>query len=79
MNLLVDETHKIVELWLTNAEQQDPAFAAHVEQLCAEWHEKKYRAVVFCSGKRELYGLTEGLLLHNRTAAAHRELEEGPR
>ena len=31
--------------------------------------------MVFRSGRRDLLDLTEGLLLHNRTAAARRDLE----
>lgn len=75
MNLVVDEEKKIVELWLTAAEQNDPALMSSLKPLYGAWRKKQYRPVVFRSGGRNLLDLTEGLLLHNRTVAAHRDLE----
>ncbi len=61
----VDEKRKILMLWLTQAEDADEAFK---KSLLAEIEEGKmdeYRLIVFSSGKRELFSMTEGLLLHN--------------
>lgn len=75
MKMFVDEEKKIVELWLTAAEQNDTALMESLKPLYGAWREKQYRPVVFRSGRRDLLGLTEGLLLHNRTVAARRDLE----
>lgn len=75
MKMFVDEQKKIVELWLTAAEQNDPTLMESLKPLYGAWCEKKYRPVVFRSGGRDLLDLTEGLLLHNRTVSARRDLE----
>ena len=77
MKMFVDEQKKIVELWLTTAEQNDLALMESLKPLYGAWREKMYRPVVFRSGGRDLLDLTEGLLLHNRTVAARRDLERG--
>lgn len=77
MKMFVDKDKKIVELWLTTAEQNDPALMGSLKPLYEAWCEKKYRPVVFQSGGRDLLDLTEGLLLHNRTVAARQDLERG--
>ena len=77
MKMSVDKDKKIVELWLTTAEQNDPALMESLKPYYGAWREKKYRPVVFRSGGRDLLDLTEGLLLHNRTVAARRDLECG--
>lgn len=77
MKMFVDDKKKIVELWLTAAEQNDPALMESLKSLYGAWREKQYRPVLFRSGGRDLLDLTEGLLLHNRTVAARRDLERG--
>ena len=75
MKIFVDDEKKIVEFWLTVAEQNNSALMDSLKPLYGAWHEKNYRAVVFRSGNRDLLDITEGLLLHNRTLAARRDLE----
>ena len=75
MKMSVDEEKKIVELWLTAAEQNDTALMESLKLLYEAWRERQYRPVVFRSGRRDLLDLTEELLLHNRTVAARRDLE----
>lgn len=77
MKMFVDEQKKIVELWLTTAEQNDPGLMESLKPLYGTWREKQYRPVVFRSGGHDLLDLTEGLLLHNRTVAARQDLECG--
>lgn len=77
MKMLVDKDKKIVELWLTTAEQNDRTLMESLKPLYGAWREKQYRPVVFRSGGRDLLDLTEGLLLHNRTVAARRDLKRG--
>lgn len=77
MKMFVDKDKKIVELWLTAAEQNDSALMDSLKPFYGAWREKQYRPVVFRSGSRDLLDLTEGLLLHNRTVAARQDLERG--
>lgn len=75
MKIIVDNEKKIVEFWLTTAEQNDSALMDSLKPLYGAWHEKNYCPVVFRSGNRDLLNITEGLLLHNRTMASRRDLE----
>lgn len=75
MEMHVDHQKKIVEVWLTTREQQDAALMEGLRAQYRQYGEKKYTVAVFCSGRRALTGLTEKLLLHNRTAAARKDLE----
>lgn len=68
----MDHSAKLVIIWLTKAEQADPALRASVRAQYADYHIKRYRIVEFLSGTRDLYAQTEGLLLRNRMAAASR-------
>lgn len=77
MKMFVDKDKKIVELWLTTAEQNDQTLMESLKPLYGAWREEQYRPVVFRSGTRDLLDLTAGLLLHNRTVAARRDLERG--
>lgn len=76
MTQIIDDKNKIVELWLTNAEQNDVALLESLKSLYGTWRERSYQPVVFRSGGRDLTDLTEGLLLHNRTVAARRDLAQ---
>lgn len=74
MKIELDRQKKIVEIWLTNQEQQDAAVMESLDDYYRHYQAEKYRVTVFLSGKWELRGLTEELLLHNRRAAAKAEL-----
>lgn len=50
MKMSVDEEKKIVELWLTAAEQNDTALMESLKPLYEAWRERQYRPVVFRSG-----------------------------
>lgn len=76
MKMQVNHQNKIVEVWLTNNEQQDAALMEGLQAHYQQYKEKKYKVAVFYSGKRDLTDLTEELLLHNRTVAARREVEQ---
>lgn len=70
----MNHTAKQILIWLTRAEAADTALRERVRGQYDALRAQKYRLVEFCSGERERYGLTEGLLLHNRTVAAKRDL-----
>ena len=63
MNIL--EKSKIVEVWLTNEDQQNMEIEFEVERICTKWSGKKYKIAVIRSGNGDLFSSTEGLLLNN--------------
>jgi len=75
LKIEINRQSKIVELWLTNAEQQDASFMEGLPDYYEPYQAEKYRVAIFLSGSQELAGATEELLLHNRTVAAKSEQE----
>ena len=66
MEVCVKDSLKIVEIWLTNAEQCTAALRESLQPLFDEYKQKKYKVAVFESGQDDLLYNTAGLLLHNR-------------
>ena len=66
---------KLVEIWLTKAESDDDVFRRKLEPIFAEYKKKKYRVVVFSSGKGDILELTKDLLKHNLELSVRKELE----
>ena len=75
MEFILDEKHKFAEIWMTNADQADPAIEAQAQRLCKEWRAKGYLPVIYRSGKEDLYEMTSALLVSNRNRMARREAE----
>lgn len=75
MDIYKNETSKILEIWMTNADQKDEACAAKVKQLIKKWHDKGFLPVVYKSGSEGLTENTSALLVTNRNRAARREVE----
>ena len=71
----VRDDMKLVEIWLTKAESEDEAVNRELEPLYAEYKKKKYRVVVFSSGKGDMLELTKDLLKHNLELSVRKELE----
>lgn len=72
---VVRDDMKLVEIWLTKAESEDEAVNRELEPLYAEYKKKKYRVVVFSSGKGDMLELTKDLLKHNLELSVRKELE----
>ncbi len=72
MELNVHDNTRIVEVWLTNAEKNDPAVQARLNDLCAKYMEKKFTVAVFHSGGGDLYQNTRELLAYNKRRCAQR-------
>lgn len=70
MELNVHNNTKIVEVWMTNDEKNDPAVQAKLKELYAKYKGKKYTVAVFQSGGRDLYQSTRDLLAYNRRKCA---------
>ena len=62
----VNDSGKIVEIWLTNQEKTDTALQNNLKQLYKKYKDKKYLVAVFESGERDLFEGTRDLLLHNQ-------------
>lgn len=71
----VHDDMKLVEIWLTKAESDDDVFRRKLEPIFAEYKKKKYRVVVFSSGKGDMLELTKDLLKHNLELSVRKELE----
>jgi len=66
IELQVHDSERIVEIWLTSAEKKDQQLQQLLQPVFANYKAKKYKVAVFCSGQRNLFDSTAGLLLHNR-------------
>jgi len=64
---------KIVEVWLTRAEQEDKALREQLSRMYADYKAKKYKVAEYRSGSAELYAATRDLLLYNRKRIAELE------
>ena len=66
IELHVHDSERIVEIWLTSAEKKDKQVQEMLQPVYANYKAQKYKVAVFCSGQRDLFDSTAGLLLHNR-------------
>ena len=79
MELKVHDNSKIVEVWMTNAEKNDPAVQARMKELYAKYKEKKYTVAVFQSGGGDLYQSIHDLLAYNKKKCAEIAMQRAPR
>lgn len=70
MEINTHEDKKIVEIWLTNAEQEDASVKARLNLLFAKYKNDGYTVVVFKSGKKDLFQCTADLLRNNHMGEA---------
>ena len=73
MEISIRDAQKIVEIWLTNSEKNDPAIAARLKPLYRAYQKQKYTVAVFQSGGADLLGCTRDLLRYNRKRVAELE------
>lgn len=71
----INEQSKIVELWLTRAERDDPALRESLRPIYRQYKDQKYLVAVFLSGEEELYQQTRDLLRYNRRRQAEKEVQ----
>jgi len=74
LEINVYDDRKIVEVWLTHAEQDNPAIMKGLEPMYQAYHPKKYTIAVFLSGNRDLYQQTSDLVCYNRKRIAEMEV-----
>ncbi len=65
MEINAKDDLKLVEIWVTNDEQQSEGFEKKLEGICEENKAAGCKTVVFRSGNKNLYDCTEGLVLNN--------------
>ena len=65
MEINAKDDLKLVEIWVTNDEQQSEGFEKKLEEICEENKAEGCKTVVFGSGSKNLYDCTEGLILNN--------------
>ena len=69
----VYDNNKYVSIWLTKAEAADTQLRESLTPLYQKYKDKKYRVVVFESGKGALPTLTSDMLKHNLDLIAQNE------
>jgi len=79
MEINVNNSTRIVEIWLSNAEKNDDEIRQSLKPLFKEWKAQKYLPVVYESGEGDLKESILGLLRHNREVLAKRQLAEEKR
>jgi hypothetical protein len=73
IELNIHDEQKYLSVWLTKAESADSALKESLKSLYSEYKQKKYRVVVFESGRGDLPTLTKDLLKHNIELSVQKE------
>lgn len=73
IELNIHDEQKYVSIWLTKDEAADSDLRENLKPLYSEYKQKKYRVVVFESGRGDLPMLTRDLLKHNIELSAQKE------
>ena len=76
MEINVRDDRKIVEVWLTNQEQQDELLQKQLEDIYQQYGKKKYFVAIFKSGNQDLVEETSALLRYNRKKSAEQEVRK---
>ena len=76
MDMNVFDDKKIVEIWLTKTEKNDPELRAGLKDIFAEWKKEKYTVGVYESGGKDLYCSTRDLLIYNKKRLAELEVRK---
>ena len=75
MEIYVRDDEKLIEVWLTRQEQEDPERKRQLEKIYRMGKEKRCLVAVFLSGREELGELTSAMLRHNRDKLARQEVQ----
>lgn len=70
MEVRISDERRLVEVWLTNAEKDDPTVRESLRPLYAKYKLKKYLVAVYASGGCDLYQSTLNLLSYNQKRLA---------
>lgn len=75
MVMSVLEDHKLVQIWLTNEEKDDPDVHARLKPVYAENKRQGFQTVVYKSGHQDLKEGIRDLLLYNKRKLAELEVQ----
>ena len=70
LEMRVHEGKRLVEVWLTKSEKNQPQLRAELQTIYAQYKPRKYMVAVFQSGEQPLYPCVRDLLLYNRQRSA---------
>lgn len=76
MEINVRDDKKTVDIWLTNAEKNDPALREDLNDIYKKYKEMKYLVAVFESGEKDLYQGTLDLLAYNKRRIPELEVKK---
>ncbi|MBQ2903596.1 MAG: hypothetical protein IJE48_04290 [Clostridia bacterium] len=76
MEINVRDDKKIVDIWLTNAEKNDPVLRKGLNDIYKKYKEMKYLVAVFESGEKDLYQGTLDLLAYNKRRIPELEVKK---
>lgn len=79
MEMNVHDDQKMVDIWLTKTEKNDPEIHQSLQDIYKEYQKKNYLVAVFESGGQDLYQNTLDLLRYNRRRSAEREVQRKKR
>ena len=77
MRMQIHEQSKMVELWLTQEEKNDPVFREGLKPIYEKYRAQKYLVAVFLPGEEDLYQQTRDLLVYNRRKLAEEQVRGG--
>ena len=70
MEININDSKKMIDIWLTSAEKNDPKIQDWLHSVYAKYKPQKYLVAVFASGDQDLYVSTLDLLAYNRRRCA---------
>ena len=76
LEMNVRDDKKIVDIWLTNAEKNDPVLREGLNDIYKKYKEMKYLVAVFESGEKDLYQGTLDLLAYNKRRIPELEVKK---
>jgi hypothetical protein len=79
LEINVRDDKRLVDIWLTNAEKNDPEIRAGLQDIYDECKKKKYLVAVYESGERDLYRSTLDLLAYNKRRCAELDVKREKR
>ncbi len=76
MQIQIHDESRMAEVWLTQAERDDPAVMEQLKPLYARCRARQYTVAVFLSGREDVYQNTLALLSYNKRRLAALEVRK---
>lgn len=75
MEINIRDDKLSVDIWLTNAEKNDPKIREGLKKIYSKYKKQKYLVTVYESGSRDLYRSTLDLLAYNKRRCAELDVQ----